>query len=396
MNLPFSGKSKHQLVTVYFCTIITFCSLYAAQPIQPVFQQEFNLSSFQAVLFTTLMMLPLGVAPLLYGVLLERFSARLIVRSAVLILGILELAFCISNDYFMLLSIRGLQGLAIPAIITSLMSYVSFISPRDKIQSAVARYIGATIVGGFLGRFLSGVCTELFGWRVFFGILGVFLIGCFFLLRNMKKDANMNYSKPHPREIYNVLRQPCYFWLYISIFLVFFVFAGTLNFLPFALMNLESPPSETGIGSMYTGYVMGVVVSLNIQRIISWFGKETTAVLGGLVIYALGTFGFMIENYQAMFMSMFVFCTGMFIAHSILSGYVNTLSEGNKGIANGLYISFYYMGGTIGSFAPGIIYTYFGWKTFLGAFIGMIVICAFCIKTLQHHVDAEKNVSKKY
>ena len=68
-------SSKRSLPIIYFSTIITICSLYAAQPIQPVFQQEFALSRLQAILFTTLMMLPLGVAPLFYGYLLETFSA---------------------------------------------------------------------------------------------------------------------------------------------------------------------------------------------------------------------------------------------------------------------------------------------------------------------------------
>ncbi len=58
---------------IYFATIVTICSLYAAQPIQPVFKEEFGLTSLQAILFTTLMMAPLGIAPLFYGFLLESF-----------------------------------------------------------------------------------------------------------------------------------------------------------------------------------------------------------------------------------------------------------------------------------------------------------------------------------
>ena len=89
MSILASLRVHGTLTKIYFCTVITFCSLYAAQPIQPVFQHEFALTSFQAILFTTLMMLPLGFAPLFYGVLLESLSARLIVRTAILLLGVL-------------------------------------------------------------------------------------------------------------------------------------------------------------------------------------------------------------------------------------------------------------------------------------------------------------------
>ena len=378
-----SFRLRNPLTKIYFCTIITFCSLYAAQPIQPVFQQQFSLTSFQAILFTTLMMLPLGFAPMFYGVLLESVSARKLVRTAILLLGLLELVFSFTNDYLLLLIIRGLQGMAIPAILTSLVSYISFTAPREDVQSAVARYIAATILGGFLGRFLSGLFTDLFGWRFFFCVLGLLLIWGFFLLRTLEKDANLQYSSPKASEVAELIRQPQFLWLYLAIFAIFFVFAGLLNFLPFELKSINPAFRETGIGFMYCGYIMGILVSLNVRRLVSLFGSETRMVLSGLCFYIVGICGFMIADHRAMFISMFVFCTGMFMAHSLLSGYVNTLARNKKGIANGVYISFYYLGGTIGSCAPSVLYEHFGWRVFLLSLILVVIGAMFCIVRLQ-------------
>lgn len=375
---------QHSILTkIYFCTVITFCSLYAAQPIQPVFQHEFALTSFQAILFTTLMMLPLGFAPMFYGVLLESLSARLIVRTAVLLLGGLELVFSQTSNYLLLLILRGLQGMVIPAILTSLVSYISFTAPREDVQTAIARYIAATILGGFLGRFLSGLCTDLFGWRFFFFLLGALLLWAFFLLRTLEKDANLAYSRPKAAEVMELIRQPQFFWLYCTIFAVFFVFAGLLNFLPFQLKAINPAFRETGIGFMYFGYVMGILVSLNVRRMISLFGSETKVAMSGLFLYIVGICGFMIPDHRAMFLAMFVFCTGMFMAHALLSGYVNTLAKSKKGIANGVYISFYYLGGTIGSFAPGALYECCGWKVFLASLIAVICGAMYCLRRLQ-------------
>lgn len=389
MSVLFRLCSPGPLAKIYFCTIITFCSLYAAQPIQPVFQQEFGLSPLQAILFTTLMMLPLGCAPMFYGVLLESLSARLIVRTAILLLGILELLFSLTSSYLLLLVIRGLQGMVIPAILTSLVSYISYTAPREDVQAAVARYIAATIVGGFLGRFLSGLFTDLFGWRFFFFLLGVLLLWGFFLLRNLEKDANLQYTRPRLGEVADLVRQPVFFWLYLTIFSVFFVFAGLLNFLPFELKASNPGFGETGIGFMYFGYVMGVVVSLNVRRMITYFGSETKVVMAGLCLYLVGIGGFMVQDYRTMFIAMFVFCTGMFMAHSLLSGYVNTLARSKKGIANGVYISFYYLGGALGSFAPGVLYEHFGWHTFLSCLLVMVCGAMFCLLRLQRSVATE-------
>lgn len=380
------------LTKIYFCTVITFCALYAAQPIQPVFQQEFALTSLQATLFTTLMMLPLGFAPLLYGVLLESFSARLIVRAAILLLGVLELIFSMTSNYVLLLVLRGLQGLVLPAILTSLVSYISLTAPRKDVQTAVAQYIAATILGGFLGRFLSGLCTDLFGWRCFFFLLGLLLLWGFFLLRTLEKDANLQYSRPTGAEIAELVRNPQFFWLYCTIFSVFFVFAGLLNFLPFQLKVINPLLGETGIGFMYLGYIMGILVSLNVRRLINLFGSETKVAMAGLIVYLVGILGFMVPDHRAIFFAMFVFCTGMFMVHSLLSGYINSLATNKKAIANGLYISFYYLGGTLGSFAPGIFYEHFGWDVFLVSLIVMVFGALWCLQRLRRSVARRSSV----
>ena len=145
-----------------------------------------------------------------------------------------------------------------------------------------------------------------------------------------------------------------------------------MNFLPFELKNLDPSFGETGIGALYLGYSMGILVSLNSRRIIAKFGGEVKAIWAGITVFAAATVMFMIENYLLMFITMFIFCAGLFTAHSILSGYVNKLASKNKAIANGLYISFYYTGGTLGSVLPGVVFEHYGWRVFLVLLLAMI------------------------
>lgn len=375
---------------LYFATIVTFCSLYAAQPIQPVFKSEFQLSHLQAILFTTLMMAPLGVAPLVYGYLLEAFSAKVMLRWALFFLGILELFFAMADHYFSLLAIRAVQGLMIPAILTSLMSYISYTSPREKVQHAIAAYIAATIVGGFLGRFLSGLFTDLFGWRFFFVVLGLLLLLNCYLLGGMARDAKLKYDRPKLREITGLLQKKQFFLIYASIFCLFFVFAAMMNFLPFELKQINPSSRETGVGLLYLGYSMGLLVSLNTGRIIRFFGNEVDAIRVGIVIFAGGTLSFMIETYSVMFLGMFVFCAGLFTAHSLLSGFINRLARDNKAIANGLYISFYYTGGTLGSVLPAVVFQRYGWQAFLVQLLAMIGLALLLASRLKRTVAVEK------
>ena len=378
--------SSSPIRMIYFATIVTICSLYAAQPIQPVFKEEFGLTSLQAILFTTLMMAPLGIAPLFYGFLLESFSAKILVRWALAILGILELFFALTDNYLTLLLLRATQGLIIPAILTSLMSYISFTSTRENVQHSIALYIGATIMGGFLGRFFSGLSTELFGWRAFFFLLGFLLLIASLLLNSLERDARMTYTRPRFSEIAGLLRQKEFLWLYLAIFCLFFVFSALMNILPFELRKMGPVLGEAGIGLLYLGYSMGILVSVNTRPIIRFFGSETAAISAGIVIFFVGTVIFMVEKYSVMFIGMFVFCTGLFMAHSLLSGFVNKLARENKAIANGVYISFYYTGGTIGSFLPGAVFERYGWQMFLTSLLGMLILALFFTGKLKHAI----------
>jgi YNFM family putative membrane transporter len=356
---------KLELYIIYGCTILTICTLYAAQPIQPLFESQYELSKFQAAIFTTAIMLPLGIAPIAYGYILETFSAKKMLQVALFALGVLEVWFAVSDKYVILLNIRALQGLLIPAILTSLMSYISARSDERFIQQAIGTYIGITIVGGFAGRFFSGLFSDIFGWRFFFMLLGVLLLIFSYLLKNLKSDAKPNFAKPNRSDVLKVMKHPLNMRIYAAMFGIFFVFQALLNFIPFELRNLGEGFEGTKTGFIYAGYAVGLLVSLNASKIINLAQSPAKATFIGSIIYLISIQFFHIQSYKAMFLTMFLFCLGMFIVHSISSGYINAIASSRKGIANGLYISFYYAGGTVGTFLPGFLYESAGWHWFL-------------------------------
>ena len=368
MNIKYSRLSEkfkqYQLAIVYLCTILTLCTLYAAQPIQPLFEKEFSLTRFEAVMFTATIMFPLGFAPIFYGSLLEGFSSKYLLRICVLMLGILEIVFAFSNSYTTLLILRGLQGLLIPAVLTSLMSYISIISPRERISQAMGYYVGATILGGFLGRLFSGFVSEIFGWRPFFAILGIVLCIMYFVLSSLDEGSRV-FSKPSISQVFVVLKNRSLVAVYGLMFLIFFVFQALLNFIPFQLRDLGSGVGYGKVGMLYAGYIVGFFISIRIVKIVHFFKGEGRAILFGIIVYVVGLQFFHIQNYYMMFLGMFVFCSGFFLIHSTASGLVNKLESEKRATPNGLYLAAYYSGGTIGAFSPGLFFHYLGWSPFV-------------------------------
>lgn len=370
---------RAEILLYYFCTGLTLCILYATQPIGPVFEDELGISKTQATLFTTAIMIPLAFAGIFYGYLLEKIQIKIILVLAFLLLGISEIVFSLTHSYFLLLNIRGFQGLLIPAVLTGIMSYISQISSKDSVANAIGIYIGVTIIGGFMGRALSGFFTDIFGWRVFFFIIGCIAILASILLLKFSQNIKASYLKPHLIDIIHTLKTRHNLYIFLMIFGIFFTFQAMLNFIPFELAKISDNYSSSKAGMLYIGYLVGVLVAFNTKKIIAFLGGSIKAIISGIIILIIAIQFFRIESFWFIFGAMVVFCLGNFITHSIASGFINKMATSHKGISNGLYVSFYYFGGALGSFVPGFVYIPFGWNAMLSfisvvSFISLIFI----------------------
>ena len=370
---------RAEILLYYFCTGLTLCILYATQPIGPVFENELGISKTQATLFTTAIMIPLAFAGIFYGYLLEKIQIKIILVLAFLLLGISEIVFSLTHSYFLLLNIRGFQGLLIPAVLTGIMSYISQISSKDSVANAIGIYIGVTIIGGFMGRALSGFFTDIFGWRVFFFIIGCIAILASILLLKFSQNIKASYLKPHLIDIIHTLKTRYNLYIFLMIFGIFFTFQAMLNFIPFELAKISDNYSSSKAGMLYIGYLVGVLVAFNTKKIVAFLGGSIKAIISGIIILIIAIQFFRIESFWFIFGAMVVFCLGNFITHSIASGFINKMATSHKGISNGLYVSFYYFGGALGSFVPGFVYTPFGWNAMLSfisivSFISLIFI----------------------
>ena len=68
---------------------------------------------------------------------------------------------------------------------------------------------------------------------------------------------------------------------------------------------------------------------------------------------------------------MLILAGGMFLVHSTLSGFLNHSAVEHKGVVNGIYVSVYYLSGTLGSWLPIALYQSAGWRnTLLACHVG--------------------------
>ena len=185
------------------------------------------------------------------------------------------------------MALRLVQGLLIPAMLTSLMTYTSQVTARSDMARAMSWYIAATILGGFAGRALSGLIASLLHWRFSFLFLGIGLLVAWFWLGRIADAGAVKIARPDKKAIGKIWADPVVRTTYAMVFCFFLVFAAMMNYLPFRLTELSSKADEFRIGLAYSGYLMGIVVSLNAVRIHRRCGGPERVMVGGLVFFVL-------------------------------------------------------------------------------------------------------------
>jgi YNFM family putative membrane transporter len=96
--------------------------------------------------------------------------------------------------------------------------------------------------------------------------------------------------------------------------------------------------------------------------------------VAGMAIAGLGILISLIAVIPAIALGTIVLCLGMFTAQSTAPAYVQATAETAKGGASALYLTFYYLGATLGSFLPGLAWQAYGWAGVVACCIAALVL----------------------
>ena len=369
-------------VSVVYIAIITLSSVYIPQPILPLLALEFNTTAQNASAITSITLLPMAFAPLFYGYFLENHQPKLILSLSLFVAGIFQilLAWCESLETFLLL--RFIQSLFFPAILTTLLTILTR-SQSGSLQFNVSIYIASTIAGGLIGRMGGAYLTELFSWQICFILLGVSLaLGGIFSLSWIANQAS-KLTQFTFSQILPLLGNKTSLVVLGSVFVMFFSFQAVLNTLPFYAKEMFPHISQNELGRLYLGYSIGIVVSLLANPIIKLCGGREKTIFLSLNLFAIGLCVFLLHSLMWIYVGMFVMCFGSFIAHSVLNALNNSLNPKYKAASSGLYLSFYYTGGTLGSYLSSFIFELFGWQMLI---ISLAITLSLTSFVFYHHM----------
>ena len=363
MPVALSHASKLRIAVV-FCGVCGFLDLWATQALLPFLADELHASAL-AVSFTVSMP-PLAivlVAPWT-GIIADVLGRKRVIVAAMFGLVVPTVMVGFSTTLGEIIFWRFVQGLFVPPIFATTVAYIADEAEPGEATGVTGIYTSASVFGGFLSRFLSALFAEQFGWRnAFLGLAVItlaFAIGTLLVMpreRGFRRSASFGSSA---QEMLQHFRDSRLVATYCVGFCVLFTISTIFTFVGF---HLAAPPydlSTAAIGSLFISYLAGVVTTPLIGRGVISLGRARMVMLA-LLGWGIGIALTLVPSVAAVVAGLVAAAACCFVCQGASTSYVALTALRGRSSAVGLYVTAYYLGGSVGGPVAGIAWTFGGW-----------------------------------
>ncbi len=349
-----------------------FLDLYPTQPILPLLARTFHATSLGVSLTITAPTMAVALAAPFAGRLADRVGLRrVIVGSAFALAGATLLA-ATAVSLRQLIFWRFVQGLATPGVFATTMAYVHEEWPPQRVGRTMAAYVSGTVIGGFTGRALTGMIAAAISWQASFAVLALLsavvatvLWACLPVEHRVVSRRGRRTRSPaalfqHPQLVASYAVGFCVLCSQVAVF----------TYVPFPLAAPPFNLSTAALGWIFAVYLVGAVVTPLAGRWIDTYGPRVA--LGAAV--SIGIAGALMTTARSLpviIAGLSVFATGVFVAQASATSHVGANAQEDRGLAIGLYSSFYYLGGSVGGAIPALAWSRAGWPGCVALVIGV-------------------------
>lgn len=350
-------------VSLALCGIAAFLNIYTPQPLLSDLASHFGLAPAATTSCISATTLGIAMAAPFAGGLSDRWGRKRVIVLATAVLALPTLLCAFSTSFQVLVALRFVQGLLIPAIFSAASAYVGDEFNPQALPAKIGIYVAGTTLGALLGRLLPGWCAAEWGWS------GAFVASCavtllLALLIQLGLPTEQTVVKAHGRSTSSAVRTLVRNTRLVTTLLVggglllsqVAVFSG-------ASLLLAAAPFQWGtraISSIYGVFLLGVVAAPVCSRWVPWVSHRVvmgSALCGSVLGIALTQ----LPSLPLLILGLAVFSSGIFVCQAIANSYLNSIVRQDRALAIGLYLSCYYLGGTLGALAPGALWERFHW-----------------------------------
>lgn len=366
---------------VFAVGLVGFCAflgLYATQPLLPMLETAFGASKVAVSLTVSASTLGVALAAPWVGILADLRGRKKVIVPAVWLMGATYLLAAFSGGLASLIVWRFLQGVLTPAVFAVAVAYINEEWPSHQTGFVTSVYVAGTVLGGFTGRFLSGLTAAHASWHWSFVVLGALdLVLAAAVSSWLPKAKAFKPAVDFRKALHDMaghLKNPALLTIYTVGFTILFGLVGTFTYVTF---HLAAPPFSLGpsaLGALFTVYLLGAVVTPVAgkwsRRVSGW--KLLAVALGASSVGILLT---LVPSLPVIIAGVALCSTGVFVCQVVTNSTLGPAAGKARASAVGLYVTFYYFGGFVGSTVPGFLWDMGGW-TLCALFIASVLFAS--------------------
>lgn len=352
------------LIAVMLAGMCTFLGVYCTQPLLPFLQKIFDASELEVSLTVSATIFAVALTAPFVGMLAERKGRKKVIVPSLFLLTIPTMLAATSHTLGMLIFWRFAQGIFVPGVIAVMLAYINEEWAGRGVGRAMAAYVTGTVIGGFLGRFISGVIATHWHWRMAFIVLGgVNLMGAILvrkwlpLAKNFVKAEHISHALT---DAWSHLCNPRLLANFGNGGTFLFALVGGFTYANFYLAATPFHLNAAQLGSIFFVYLLGVVITPLSGRFLDHYGFRRTSLLYCAMMVS-GLTLTLIRSLPAVVAGLALFSSGVFIAQAAATVQTGAIAGRARSSAAGLYVTFYYLGGSLGAAITGWFWEWKGW-----------------------------------
>jgi len=372
--------SDTRRLAVGLAGLCTFINLYATQPLLPLFARDFQATEAQVSLTVSATTFAVAMVAPFVGVVADVIGRKRIITGAMTLLVLPTILAALSHSLTELVLWRFVQGLLLPPIFAVTVAYIGDEWPPREVATATGVYIAASGLGGFLGRFLSGIIADHAGWRAAFWLIaGITLVSAAVVAATLPRERRFVKAEGFGQSARLMLQHffnPPIVATFAVGFVVLFVFVATFTYVNFYLAAPPFDLSTSALGAIFVVYLFAVVVTPMTTRWIHRLGRRVL-VLVTAPVWCAGLLVTLVPSLPVIIAGLAMVSASGFAVQTAATSLLAQRATVARSSAVGLYVAFYYVGGSVGAALPAVVWARAGWPGCV-----MLIIAALAIVTI--------------
>ncbi len=365
-QLAHTAPSPWAAAAVALCGVCAFFNLYCTQPLLPMLARIFHASKTGVGMTVSAATLGVALSAPVFGALTERLPRKRVIVASLIGVSVPTLLAATSATLPQLIFWRFLEGVTVPGVVAVIVTYIGEEWPADRVALVMSIYVSGTALGGFTGRILSGFLAEAISWRASFLVLGaVSLAGAAavaaWLPRGRPRPASPSARPAFLHQIQALFRSRRLVATFAVGFNVLFSLVGVFTWITF---HLSAPPfllSTTALSSLFFVYLVGLVVTPAAGYLITRVGLRA-GIAGAICCSMAGVLLTLAPSLAVVILGLALLSSGVFIAQTASQSHLRVAAPATARVtAAGVYITFYYLGGTAAGVVPGAFWALGKW-----------------------------------